>query len=1016
MKQICILLLMTLCSSSLFAQLSQGGSPFSFQQPQLLQNTVPFETMPQIDLERLIAEDLINDQYKDVPWRFGENIMVNFNPANSGVWDILPKGDKVWRLGISSPGAYTINLTFDKYKLPPGAKLFVFNMDFSETIGAFTDFNNQDDGYFATTLVQGDAIIIEYYEPSTPLFTGELNLEMVTHGYRDVFKYAKAFGQSGSCNVNVACPQSAGMENQIRSVCMIITGGYLCSAALINNTAQDGKPYILSANHCYSNPGSVVFWFNWQSPTCANPSSSPPYNSMSGATQRASYSSSDVWLMELNQSIPSSFNVYYSGWNRTMDNYITGKIWGIHHPSGDIKKISWSYLGVSTTTYGQNSVPGNGTHWRITNWSDGTTTEGGSSGSPVYDPAGRIIGQLHGGSASCSSITSDWYGKFGVSWTGGGTNATRLSNWLDPINSGVITLEGYDPNVISAPPVANFSASTTNPGVGQTVQFTDMSSNAPTSWSWSFSPSTITYAGGTNSSSKNPQVQFNAEGYYTVSLTATNAYGSGNETKTNYIQAINCTFNTLPFTEAFPGSTIPTCWQIIDNQGNGQVWQFGAFSGGVSGTGGNYAFLNSDGYGSGSSQNSDLVTPTLDFSGYTNVTLSFQHYFRQYSSSSGTLSYSINNGTSWTTVQTWTTTTANPAAFNQVIAAVGGQSQVKFRWKYVGSWDWYWSVDNVSITGTPAGSPPVAQFTTNNTTPNVGETVNFTDQSTNSPTSWSWSFTPGTITYAGGTNNASQNPQVQFNAGGSYSVTLVASNASGSGSETKTDFIQVINPIIELNLNVYLEGPFNGNQMNAILDNHIPLIQPYNVSPWNYAGSESVVSIPANVVDWVLVELRDAPTAGGATSSTVFARKAGFILYNGQVVGLDGISNLTFPNSVTQQLFVVIWHRNHLGIMSASAVTSSGGIHSYDFTTGSATAHGGVNGHKQLATGVWGMISGDGDRDGVIGMDDKSGLWESEAGTEGYMFSDYNLDRQSNNIDKDSFWVPNIGRGSQVPD
>jgi PKD repeat protein len=253
-----------------------------------------------------------------------------------------------------------------------------------------------------------------------------------------------------------------------------------------------------------------------------------------------------------------------------------------------------------------------------------------------------------------------------------------------------------------------------------------------------------------------------------------------------------CGTYTLPLTENFNATPpAPLCWEVIDNQGNGQVWQFGTFSGGVAGTGGNYAYLNSDGYGSGNSQNSDLVTPTLNLSGFTNISLSFQHYFRQYSGSSGTLAYSINNGSTWTNIQTWTTTTANPASFNQVIAAVAGQSQVKFRWKYVGTWGYYWSIDNVSITGTASGSAPVAQFTANNTTPNLGETVTFTDQSTNVPTSWSWSFNPGSVTYMGGTTSSSQNPQVQFNAGVAYTVSLTATNSFGNDNETKSNYINV---------------------------------------------------------------------------------------------------------------------------------------------------------------------------------------------------------------------------------
>ncbi|MDP1622684.1 MAG: PKD domain-containing protein [Bacteroidales bacterium] len=264
---------------------------------------------------------------------------------------------------------------------------------------------------------------------------------------------------------------------------------------------------------------------------------------------------------------------------------------------------------------------------------------------------------------------------------------------------------------ITDPPVADFSASTTTPVVGQTVTFTDLSSNAPTSWAWSFNPPTVTYVGGTTASSKNPQVQFSALGMYTVTLTATNAYGSDAEIKTNYINVTNCTYTTLPFTENFPGTTIPNCWSQVDNQGNGQVWEFGVITGQSPNPAltGNYAYLDSDTYGNGNSQNADLISPTLNLSAYTGITLQFSHYFKSYSGSSGTLSYSINNGSTWAQIQQFTTTSAsNPVTFNQVLPALAGQPQVKFKWNYTGSWGWYWGIDNIQVTGTCISTLPVS--------------------------------------------------------------------------------------------------------------------------------------------------------------------------------------------------------------------------------------------------------------------------------------------------------------------
>lgn len=444
------------------AQLSQGGSPIGLKlEKQAKVKPVEFVVMPTFDMAALLKEDEVNDRNADKPFRFGQNLYVDINPSNSGVWNVLEDGSRLWRLGITSKGAKTINLTFNQYHLPKGAKLFVYTPDGKEVIGAFTNANNQDDGYFATTLLKGDAVIIEYMEPAMAEFRGEINLWRVTHGYRGVRDmFDKAFGESGSCNLNVACAQAEGWENQIRAVAMLVTGGNgFCTGSLINNTQSDGTPYFMSANHCYQDASTVVFWFNWQSETCTNPSSSPSYNSLSGAVTRARNAESDFWLMELNNVPPVEYNVYYPGWNRTLDN-LSETIIGIHHPSADIKKFSYAEGGVQAANY--LGAPGSGTsHWRIT-WSGGTTTEPGSSGSPIYDSHGRFIGQLHGGYAACGNTDPDYYGRFGISWTGGGTDATRLSHWLDPTGSDVQAIDGFDP-VNTAEPnapaaVTNFTA------------------------------------------------------------------------------------------------------------------------------------------------------------------------------------------------------------------------------------------------------------------------------------------------------------------------------------------------------------------------------------------------------------------------------------------------------------------------------------------------------------------------------------------------------------------------------
>lgn len=252
----------------------------------------------------------------------------------------------------------------------------------------------------------------------------------------------------------------------------------------------------------------------------------------------------------------------------------------------------------------------------------------------------------------------------------------------------------------TVPPIANFGADETSPSLGSLVTLTDLSENIPTSWLWSFNPTTVTFLDGTSATSQHPHVSFDQEGLYSVTLTATNPWGSDSETKTNYVHAYNCTYSVLPQAESFSSTTKPICWEVVDHQGSGLVWQFGP-------TGGfytpalteNYAYINSRNNGAGNSQNTDLITPKLDFSNYTNIRLQFNHYFVSNSGSSGTLSYSLNDGGSWTTIQSFTTNTTNPQLFDQFLTALNMQGSVRLKWNYTGTYAWLWAVDDVQITG-----------------------------------------------------------------------------------------------------------------------------------------------------------------------------------------------------------------------------------------------------------------------------------------------------------------------------
>lgn len=431
------------------AQLSQGGTPYSFSHTES-KSALNMVTMPAFDLEALKAQDAINDQSKG-PFRFGYNHFVNLNMNNSGTWTTLANGDRLYRLSIKCPNAQSVNIAFDDFYMPAGATLFIYNGSEDYVIGAFTSVNNQDDKAFATDLIPGEQIVLEYFEPAAVANQGRMNIFRVTHGYRGILDYEKNFGGSGSCQVNVNCPVGANWQSDKHSVVCLVSGGNeFCTGALVNDVPQDGKPYILTANHCGSSGFNTwVFRFNWEASGCTNPGSSPSTaQSLTGGIQRAASANSDFSLVEITGglsggTIPASYGTYFSGWSNV--NTPATSATCIHHPSGDIKKISFTNGACVSDTW--TGTPAN-SHWKAI-WTT-ACTEPGSSGSPLYDQNHRIVGQLHGGPSACGQSAAnmnDVYGKFSMSWLGGGTNATQLKHWLDPNGTNTTgTLDGWNPS------------------------------------------------------------------------------------------------------------------------------------------------------------------------------------------------------------------------------------------------------------------------------------------------------------------------------------------------------------------------------------------------------------------------------------------------------------------------------------------------------------------------------------------------------------------------------------------
>lgn len=425
---------------SLFAQVGQAGMPKSFEQYATLvdESMLPIFSLLEVDHNVLAAADALADPKNDA-FRYGTVEWVDIDLRNTAQHELLPDGSHLWRMRIYSKYALSLNMVYSHYRLPPGASLFLYNLDHSSVLGAFTHLNNKEHGQFSTGLVAGETTIIEYHQPANVAFEGDIRISQIIHGYRGFHVPEKDYGDSGSCNNNVNCPEAAEWQAEKRTVAMMLEGGFrFCSGAMINNLRQDCTPYFLTANHCTQggNPATWLFMFNYESPTCSN-QDGPTNQTVSGAVMRASDGPSDFALLELSEIPPPEYGVFYAGWSA--EQIPATAATGIHHPAGDVKKITFNndplvltddFTGVAES------------HWQVTEWEDGTT-EGGSSGSPLFDQNHRIVGQLHGGAALCSVPDGyDTYGSFAFSWNRGNTPDSRLRDWLDPDATGLLFVDG----------------------------------------------------------------------------------------------------------------------------------------------------------------------------------------------------------------------------------------------------------------------------------------------------------------------------------------------------------------------------------------------------------------------------------------------------------------------------------------------------------------------------------------------------------------------------------------------
>lgn len=488
--------------------LAAGGAvPTAFRADVRPLSQVESVSFAALDRAKVDAQD-VDDEIRGLPPRFAIPHALKVTPSRAGTWERIDASTSLWRYHVKTPDATSLNIGFTRFWLPQGASLFLYSPDGRKVLGPFTDADNRASRQYWTPVLHAAELVVEVTLPTAQVDALELEIGQVGQGYRGFGSNEEDRGglppdSSGSCNMDVKCLLVADpWQNNVRAVAAYTkNGSRFCTGSLVNNTAQDTKLYFMTANHCLSTQGeasTVVTYWNYNNTTCRVPGSAasgqngdgPLNQSISGATLRATYAASDFTLLELDGSVPAGFNQFWAGWDRTpyvapggpgngdMACASDSLCAAIHHPSVADKRITFAEVNTVSSGYAGNAVPpvpGDRTHTWV-HW-DATpvfppnpsvtippqVTEGGSSGSPLYNAQRRFIGQLHGGPSGCGATgdnLSDVYGRLSISWEGGGTAATRARDWLDPANTGALTMDGR--NACTAPPVPTNITATAN--------------------------------------------------------------------------------------------------------------------------------------------------------------------------------------------------------------------------------------------------------------------------------------------------------------------------------------------------------------------------------------------------------------------------------------------------------------------------------------------------------------------------------------------------------------------------
>jgi hypothetical protein len=408
-----------------------------------------------VDVAALLAEDAVFSE-TPVPLRVAVAIPLNLGTDNAGSWETLPGGGTLWRLRISSPGAVFMSFKFSDFELPAGAELHFVSVHRNYHDGAYTQRHNRPARRFGSPMIPGDSAVIELYLPPGSA-RASLQLESVSHGYRNVMGMGSFAARAGepsapetapsspevaapggpfSCQRDIACPEGAPYQDVKRAVAEGYDGVYICSGQLVNNVRQDNRYLYLTASHCewWIDPPTMAYYWNYENSGCGT--NDAPLTFSTGSTDLFHDATADIDLLELDGTdLESSYNIYFTGWNRSSGAPTMGAI--ISFPSDKPKQIAIENHPITDCAPGGCAGGWGANFWRVEDYDIGVP-EGGSSGGGLLDANNLLVGTLTGGvGTNCTNFEWDEYAKFHPQWS-------NLQPFLDPDVTDVISLSGKD--------------------------------------------------------------------------------------------------------------------------------------------------------------------------------------------------------------------------------------------------------------------------------------------------------------------------------------------------------------------------------------------------------------------------------------------------------------------------------------------------------------------------------------------------------------------------------------------